>query len=132
MIERQGGDGYRGDVSAGVADAERGELHPFYYQHYYHYRRGYDRTRRYLRRPGINGSGWRRGQLALVVLVLIAVGSGAFMVLRARSQPSAAPATALTMPTVRVAATAIVRTPIFPRSRRRRHLSRCWRWAAAR
>ena len=27
----------------GVADAERGELHPFYYQHYYHYRRGYDR-----------------------------------------------------------------------------------------
>jgi hypothetical protein len=98
----------------GVADAERGELHPFYYQHYYHYRRGYDRTRRYLRRPGISGSGWRRGQLALVVLVLIAVGSGAFMVLRARSQPSAAPATARTVPTVRIAATAIARTPSFP------------------
>ncbi|PMP81349.1 MAG: hypothetical protein C0183_12440 [Roseiflexus castenholzii] len=35
----------------GVADAERGELHPFYYQHYYHYRRGYDQARRRMRRP---------------------------------------------------------------------------------
>lgn len=30
----------------GSDDAERGDPHPFYYQHYYHYRRGYDRTRR--------------------------------------------------------------------------------------
>ncbi len=30
----------------GIADAERGDPHPFYYQHYYHYRRGYDRVRR--------------------------------------------------------------------------------------
>lgn len=35
----------------GVADAERGELHPFYYQHYYHYRRGYDQARRRIQRP---------------------------------------------------------------------------------
>jgi hypothetical protein len=98
----------------GVADAERGELHPFYYQHYYHYRRGYDRTRRYLRRPRIDASGWRWSRLVLALLVLIAIGSGAFMVLRARSQPSAAPATARTVPTARIAATAIVRTPIFP------------------
>ena len=36
----------------GVADAEQGEPHPFYYQHYYQYRRGYDRTRRSLGLPG--------------------------------------------------------------------------------
>ncbi|PMP76601.1 MAG: SH3 domain-containing protein, partial [Chloroflexus aggregans] len=30
----------------GAADAERGEFNPFYYQHYYYYRLGYDSVRR--------------------------------------------------------------------------------------
>lgn len=30
----------------GAADAERGEFNPFYYQHYYYYRQGYDSVRR--------------------------------------------------------------------------------------
>jgi hypothetical protein len=75
----------------GVADAERGELHPFYYQHYYHYRRGYDRTRRRLRGPQIGGAGqarWIRPTLA--ALLLIVAGAGIFLALRERSQPSAA------------------------------------------
>ncbi|MFL5801782.1 MAG: SH3 domain-containing protein [Roseiflexaceae bacterium] len=97
----------------GVADAERGELHPFYYQHYYHYRRGYDRTRRHLRRPRIDGGGRSWVRLA-ALLVLIVIGSGAFVVLRARSQPSAVPTTARPASTARLAAPTIVRTPIFP------------------
>ncbi len=36
----------------GVADAERGTPDPFYYQHYYHYRRAYDRTRQRLQQGG--------------------------------------------------------------------------------
>jgi hypothetical protein len=98
----------------GVADAERGELHPFYYQHYYHYRRGYDRTRRHLRRPRIDGGGQSWSRWAMVLLVLIAIGLGSFMVLRARSQPTATPAAARPAPTARLAATTIARTPIFP------------------
>lgn len=96
----------------GVADAERGELHPFYYQHYYHYRRGYDRTRRHLRRPRIDGGtqGWSR--LAIALLVLIAIGS--FVVLRARSQPAAVPTALRSAPATRTVATTSVRTPIFP------------------
>jgi len=98
----------------GVADAERGELHPFYYQHYYHYRRGYDRTRRQLRRPRVEGSGWRWSRLAAALLALVVIGSGAFVVLRARSQPTTSIGTTRPAPTLRLTATAILRTPIFP------------------
>lgn len=97
----------------GVADAERGELHPFYYQHYYHYRRGYDRTRRFLRRPAIaREGGWRR--MIVAIVVLFAVGAGVFTIWRMRSQPAVAPATAETMATEQVVPTVAVRTPIFP------------------
>ncbi|MCG8346609.1 MAG: SH3 domain-containing protein [Chloroflexales bacterium] len=34
----------------GVQDAARDDFNPFYYQHYYHYRQGYNTTRRRLRR----------------------------------------------------------------------------------
>jgi hypothetical protein len=99
----------------GLADAERGELHPFYYQHYYHYRRGYDHARRRLRRPSVDWGGRSRwGRLALA-LALIAVGAGAFVMLRARSQPSVAAGTPAVAPSARVATTAAVaRTPVFP------------------
>jgi hypothetical protein len=100
----------------GVADAERGELHPFYYQHYYHYRRGYDRTRRRLRGPRIGGAGqarWIRPTLA--ALLLIVAGAGIFLALRERSQPSAAaPSPRAAAPTARVSATTAAHTPIFP------------------
>ncbi|HEX5691467.1 MAG TPA: hypothetical protein VFX76_15750, partial [Roseiflexaceae bacterium] len=71
----------------GIADAERGELHPFYYQHYYHYRRGYDRARRQMQHPAISWSGqprWRR--LAFVAVAVALIGLGVFATLRQRSQ----------------------------------------------
>ncbi len=34
----------------GAQDAEQDDFNPFYYQHYFYYRQGYDRTRRRLRR----------------------------------------------------------------------------------
>src|SRR5262245_25446872 len=37
----------------GVRDAEQDDLNPFYYQHYYYYRQGYDKARRRLRRDPI-------------------------------------------------------------------------------
>src|SRR5215468_11036095 len=62
----------------GIADAEQGEPHPFYYQHYYQYRRGYDQARR---RQGLPGGFYdirrrRLTRLILTVLVLAAVGAG--------------------------------------------------------
>src|SRR5689334_15870409 len=62
----------------GIADAEQGEPHPFYYQHYYQYRRGYDQARR---RRGLPGGFYdmrrrRLIRLAAVVLVLAAAGAG--------------------------------------------------------
>jgi hypothetical protein len=100
----------------GVADAERGELHPFYYQHYYHYRRGYDHARRRVRGLAVQEggrAGWMR--LALLLVVLIVLGAGAYFVVRTRSQPSIAASTPAVLATARVAATAAVaRTPLFP------------------
>jgi hypothetical protein len=100
----------------GLADAEHGELHPFYYQHYYHYRRGYDHARRRLRRPSVNWSGQPRwSRLALALAALVAIGAGALFVLRARSQPTTAVGTPAIAPTARAAVTAAtLRTPIFP------------------
>jgi hypothetical protein len=100
----------------GIADAERGELHPFYYQHYYHYRRGYDRARRRLRHPSIAWGGqsrWRR--LGFVVAALALIGLGAFAVLRERSQlGSTAALTASSAPTRAANTAAPQRTPLFP------------------
>jgi len=47
----------------GAADAERGEFNPFYYQHYYYYRQGYDSVRR-RRQP-------RLPRLLIVTLIVI-------------------------------------------------------------
>lgn len=57
----------------GVADAERGELHPFYYQHYYHYRRGYDHARRRLRRAPLAVVAEHRRALATIIVVALVV-----------------------------------------------------------
>src|SRR5207247_3336673 len=69
----------------GVADAAQGEPHPFYYQHYYQYRRGYDRARR---SSGLAGGFYgfsRRRRTWLIAATLILLSAiGAFVLLRAR------------------------------------------------
>lgn len=98
----------------GVADAERGEPHPFYYEHYYQYRRGYDRTRRSRGLPGGFYDQRRRRltQLAGLGLALV-IGAGAFTLWRDRTANSSAarqPNTPLAQPAPTPAPT---RTPIF-------------------
>ncbi|MCU0493014.1 MAG: hypothetical protein MUD01_15605 [Chloroflexaceae bacterium] len=51
----------------GIEDAEANDLNPFYYQHYYHYRRGYDETRRRVRTGVDKAPGW----LLMVPVVLV-------------------------------------------------------------
>ncbi|MBC8078220.1 MAG: SH3 domain-containing protein [Chloroflexales bacterium] len=56
----------------GVHDAERDDLNTFYYQHYYHYRQGYDKARRRLRRepaPGVKRSGILTRLIGFVIAV---------------------------------------------------------------
>lgn len=98
----------------GVADAERGELHPFYYQHYYHYRRGYDQARRRMQRPfwAVPGHGrWVfLAGVALTIALVIGVGSiwrtGAEQVSAIRVEPTAE--------TVATEPLRPTRTPLFP------------------
>lgn len=99
----------------GVADAERGEPHPFYYQHYYHYRRGYDRTRRRLRRwsiDGVRGSG--RGWLLLALLLVVGVGFGARYFMQSRSGQEQLALAVGTPPTSTATPEPPTRAPIFP------------------
>ena len=71
----------------GVMDAEDGELHPFYYQHYYHYRRGYDQTRWRLRWELSWRQGWIRRTLTLAVIAIMLIGLSTLLILRARTRP---------------------------------------------
>ena len=99
----------------GIADAERGEPHPFYYEHYYQYRRGYDRARR---QRGLAGGFYdirrrRLTQLVAAVLVFAALGAG-YWFWRGRSQ-SLAVATSTAGELLSPATTSEpTRTPIFP------------------
>ena len=96
----------------GAADAEKGEPHPFYYQHYYQYRRGYDRTRRSLGLPGgMYDQRRRRLTSALLIaaaLLLIAAALLAYRGLGQRATTSVAGTPAAT-----AAARLPTRTPIF-------------------
>lgn len=97
----------------GRADGERGEVHPFYYQHYYPYRRGFDEARRKMRQP----FPWQRRRLAssviVPVLVLVALGGAWWLLPRLRTTGTVAqslptsPTTLLRLPTATSA-------PIFP------------------
>ncbi|MDW8234724.1 MAG: hypothetical protein RMJ54_18285 [Roseiflexaceae bacterium] len=98
----------------GVADAERGELHPFYYQHYYHYRRGYDQARRRMRRAAWSAPGYGRwvalAAAALAIALIVAMSSA----WRANREEDR---TILAMPATDTAATESARptrTPLFP------------------
>jgi hypothetical protein len=98
----------------GVADAEQGAPHPFYYEHYYHYRRGYNHARR--RRywsgedPAARALVWR---IALGAFVLALVGVGAYTLLGRRPQV-ASMAAAPTLAATRLPLATAARTPIFP------------------
>lgn len=88
----------------GAEDAEHGDLNPFYYQHYYHYRRGFDRIRRQRR------SRTMRGWLAAAVGVGLVVTTAVFFLLRSpKSQEP--PTTGIALATIAVTATP---RPLFP------------------
>lgn len=88
----------------GSDDAERGDPHPFYYQHYYHYRRGYDRTRRRF------GQRWWVRGLFVAMIVVALVGIGAVATGRLSFGPNQVEA-GLTVPTVVPTSTP---QPLFP------------------
>jgi len=99
----------------GVADAERGDPHPFYYQHYYQYRRGYDRARR---SRGLTGGFYdtrRRRMRAILVVAIVVFAPAAIYLWRGRLQPGVAntpqPAAALAAPTLLPTRTPIFATP---------------------
>src|SRR5215218_2253793 len=98
----------------GIADAEQGEPHPFYYQHYYQYRKGYDRARRSRGLAGGYQTLYRHRRIWLVAVAGIALlGIAIFFFARWRSQPATAQAP--TAVRALVAATRLpTRTPIFP------------------
>lgn len=97
----------------GVADAERGEVHPFYYQHYYPYRRAFDRTRRRLRQPAVLQTNRRRMSLALGTLLVIAL-LGFALFRRSQAQSAIMAQTAASSTSVRAAVVMPTSTPIFP------------------
>ena len=98
----------------GVADAAQGEPHPFYYQHYYQYRKGYDRARRSRGLAGGYQNLYRQRRVWLLAAAGIALaGVALFFFVRWRSPAATAatPTPALAL----VAATHLpTRTPIFP------------------
>ncbi len=65
----------------GIQDAAQDDLNPFYYQHYYHYRRGYDLARRRLhRKRHVRQSLPQQVWPALFVVALVAlIGTGMFI-----------------------------------------------------
>ena len=98
----------------GVADAAQGEPHPFYYQHYYQYRKGYDRARRSRGLAGGYQNLYRQRRVWLLAAAVIVLAGGAiFFSMRWRSQAAIAPTP--TSALVLAAATRLpTRTPIFP------------------
>lgn len=96
----------------GRRDAEHGDPQPFYYQHYYHYRRGYDEARRRLLRPGarLASSGVQR--VVIAIMTLVAIGAAVMFFMPPAPQ---APAAILPTPTLPPEPTTTPRrTPVFP------------------
>ncbi len=84
----------------GAADAERGEFNPFYYQHYYYYRLGYDSVRRRNRpRPVIISSIILIGSIGVLLI-------GALVWLSGRLGPAA-----VAQPGITITGIAFVETP---------------------
>lgn len=89
----------------GTEDAELGEPNPFYYQHYYHYRRSFDRIRRQQRSQAI------RTRAGFVVAFIAAIaGATALLFVRMPTQPTLSLASTATMTVVAT----ITPKPLFP------------------
>lgn len=58
----------------GALDAANDELNPFYYQHYYYYRKGYDDTRRQMRRGQRSGRGRLLASMGIAIVILLGAG----------------------------------------------------------
>jgi hypothetical protein len=98
----------------GLADAAQGDPHPFYYQHYYQYRKGYDRGRRSRGLMGSYQDLYRRRRMWLLTAAVILLASlAALFSLRWRSQAATAQAPTLA-PALAAATRVPTRTPIFP------------------
>src|SRR4051812_36750648 len=98
----------------GVADAAQGEPHPFYYQHYYQYRKGYDRARRSRGLAGGYQSLFRYRRIWLLAaagVVLVAVALFLSVRLRSQAATNQTPTPALVLA---AATRPPTRTPIFP------------------
>jgi len=97
----------------GVADAAQGEPHPFYYQHYYQYRKGYDRARRSRGLAGYQNLYRQRRVWLLAAAGLVLAGIAIYFSARWRSQSTTAqsPTPALAHA---IATRPPTRTPIFP------------------
>lgn len=95
----------------GTTDAEHGEPNPFYYQHYYPYRRAYDRARRRLRRPGIPSN----SRLRLIIGSLLGLGLLVVLLQQPLRQALAPPTpTAVAHSENATASPVPTRTPILP------------------
>jgi hypothetical protein len=96
----------------GVSDAAQGEPHPFYYQHYYQYRKGYDRARRSRGLAGGYQDLYRRRRVwLLAAAVALLAGVAAFFSWRSQA---AAPQPATSAPAAAAATRLPTRTPLFP------------------
>ena len=98
----------------GVADAERGELHPFYYQHYYHYRRGYDQARRRMRRTPLSFLTRRVWLLTIGVVLVVALAVVLGSAFRRSNAEDLASLAAPEVETVAAEPVQPTRTPLFP------------------
>jgi hypothetical protein len=98
----------------GVADAERGELHPFYYQHYYHYRRGYDQARRRMRRTPLSFLTRRVWLLTIGVVLVVALAVVLGSAFRGSNAEDLASFAAPEAETVAAEPVQPTRTPLFP------------------
>src|SRR5436190_11441035 len=97
----------------GVADAAQGEPHPFYYQHYYQYRKGYDRARRSRGLAGGYQTLYRQRRVWLVAAGIVLVAVAIFFFMRSRS-PAATAQIPTSAPALVAATRPPTRTPIFP------------------
>jgi hypothetical protein len=83
----------------GSRDAEANDLQPFYYQHYFYYRKGYNETRRRLRGDVLSlGGGGRRVWLVALFFGLL-LGAAAYIWLMP-GQPAAALVPTVPLPVV--------------------------------
>jgi len=98
----------------GVADAAQGEPHPFYYQHYYQYRKGYDRARRSRGLAGGYQTLYRQRRVWLLAAAGIMLAGAAIFFFNRWRSPAATAQISTPAPAIVAATRLPTRTPIFP------------------